>query len=173
MKPKQLITRDRIAARVAELGLEIDRKLPPGPILAVCVLRGAFVFMADLVRAIPREMTCDFLTARSYGDSTETSGVVEFAHDLSAPIAGKHVLLVEDIVDTGLTLSYLIDVLTRRSPASLHIATALSKPSRRKVDVKVDFIGFEVPDEFIVGYGLDAAQKYRNLPDFCTLPTAP
>jgi hypoxanthine phosphoribosyltransferase len=169
---RQLISSDRLAKRVAELGADIDRAMPPGEITAVCVLRGAFVFMADLVRAIPRVMTCEFLTARSYGDATESSGVVEIASDLTAPIEGKHVLLVEDIVDTGLTLKYLRDNLTARGPASLYIAALLSKPARRKVDINADFTGFEIDDEFVVGYGLDAAQRYRNLPYLGVLPAA-
>jgi len=160
----QFISAERIAVRVHELGLEIDRKLPPGEILAIGVLKGAFVFMADLVRNIPRDVRCDFLTARSYGDLTETSGVVELAADLAAPIEGQHVLLIEDIIDTGLTLKYLLEILEARKPASLHDAALLSKPSRRQVDIHAEFTGFEVPDQFIVGYGLDAAQKYRNLP---------
>jgi hypoxanthine phosphoribosyltransferase len=154
----------RLAARVRELAAEIDRRLPPGPVAAVGVLRGAFIFMADLVRAIPREMTCEFLAVRSYGDETESSGVVEITHDLESPLKGRNVLLIEDIVDTGLTLKYLRDLLSARGPASLAVCALLSKPSRRRVDVAIDFTGFEVPDAFLVGYGLDAAQKHRNLP---------
>ena len=158
------ISAESISERVNELGQEIARTLPSGEILAIGVLKGAFVFMADLVRAIPRDVRCDFLTARSYGDTTETSGVVELASDLAAPIEGKHVLLIEDIIDTGLTLKYLLENLAARKPASLHVAALLSKPSRRQVDIRAEFTGFEVPDQFIVGYGLDAAQKYRHLP---------
>lgn len=159
-----LISAERIAARVAELGRDIASAFPPGELMAVCVLKGSFMFYADLVRAIPRDMTCEFLTARSYGDATVSSGVVEIGSDLAAPVAGKHVLLVEDIVDTGLTLKYLLGILSARGPASLKSAALLSKPSRRQVEAPVDFIGFEIPDRFIVGYGLDAAQKHRNLP---------
>jgi hypoxanthine phosphoribosyltransferase len=162
--PVELISAEAIAKRVAALGGEIDTKLPAGPLTLVCVLRGAFVFMADLVRAIPRPMTCDFLGVRSYGDATLSSGVVEITSDLGAPIADRHVLLVEDIADTGLTLQYLLDLLSARGPASLHTCALLSKPSRRRIDVQVDFVGFEIPDEFVVGYGLDAGQLYRNLP---------
>lgn len=164
MEISPMISAEQIQARVAELGREIDKKIPPGEIVVIGVLKGAFVFMADLVRAIPRDMKCDFLTARSYGDATESSGTVQLAADLSAPIEGRHVLLVEDIVDTGLTLQYLLENLAARKPASLHVAALLSKPSRRRVQIEADFLGFEVPDKFIVGYGLDAAQKYRNLP---------
>ena len=130
----------------------------------VGVLRGAFIFMSDLVRAIPREMTCDFLGVRSYGDATVSSGVVEITSDLAAPIAGRHVLLVEDIADTGLTLRYLLDLLQARGPASVHTCVLLSKTAQRTTSIPVDFVGFEAPDAFVVGYGLDAGQLYRNLP---------
>ena len=161
---KALIPAPAIAERVATLGAEVAAAIPDGDLLVVGVLRGAFIFMADLVRALPRPHTCDFLAVRSYGDATETSGVVEITNDLGLPIEGKHVLLVEDIVDTGLTLKYLVGLLAARKPASLRICALLSKPSRRRVEVKVDFLGFEVPDVFVVGYGLDAAQKHRHLP---------
>jgi hypoxanthine phosphoribosyltransferase len=164
MRPRELISASAIAARVAALGEEIDRALPPGPLTVVGVLRGAFIFMADLVRAIPREMTCEFLGVRSYGDATISSGVVEITSDLVAPIAGRNVLLVEDIVDTGLTLRYLLDLLTARGPASVHTCVLLSKTLPQVAPPKVDFVGFAAPDAFVVGYGLDAAQLYRNLP---------
>ena len=164
MQPRPLISAQDIAARVATLGHEIAARLPDGTVTAVGVLRGAFVFMADLVRAIPRDIRCDFLGVRSYGAATETSGVVQITSDLSLPVAGQHVLLVEDIVDTGITLRYLLDLLEARWPASLHVCTLLSKPSRRQVEVPLHFVGFEIPDHFVVGYGLDAGQKYRSLP---------
>ncbi len=164
MKPIELFSAATIARRVTELGKQIDAQMPPGPMTLVCVLKGAFVFMADLVRAIPRQMTCDFLGVRSYGDATLSSGVVEITSDLGTTITDRNVLLVEDIADTGLTLRYLLDVLSARGPASLRTCALLSKPSRRAIDVPVDFVGFEVPDEFVVGYGLDAGQLYRNLP---------
>lgn len=170
--PQPLFTPDRIAARIATLAREIGERLPPGPIHVVGVLRGAFVFMADLVRALPRETLCDFLAVRSYGSATESSGVVQITHDLSLPITGKHVLLVEDIVDTGLTLRHLLQLMATRGPASLHTCALLSKPSRRRVDVAVDFVGFEVPDLFVVGYGLDFDQRYRNLPYIGVIRTA-
>jgi len=138
----------------------------------VGVLRGAFVFMADLVRAIPRDVRCDFLNVRSYGDATETSGVVEITSDLSSSIVGKHVLLVEDIADTGLTIRYLQEILLARSPASLRLCALLSKPSRRRTEIALDYVGFEIDDAFVVGYGLDAAQRYRNLPFVGTLAPA-
>jgi hypoxanthine phosphoribosyltransferase len=163
--PRELISAAAIARRVAEMGAEIDAKLPPGPLTVVGVLRGAFMFMADLVRAIPRELTCDFLGVRSYGDATVSSGVVEITSDLGAPIAGRQVLLVEDIVDTGLTLKYLLDLLRARGPASIHNCALMAKPSyRASGGPALDFVGFDAPDAFVVGYGLDAAQIYRNLP---------
>ena len=162
--PIELISATAIARRVAELGRRIDEEMPPGPLTVVGVLRGSFVFMADLVRVIPRVMTCDFLGVRSYGDATLSSGVVEITHDLGTSITDRHVLLVEDIADTGLTLKYLLDLLSARGPATLRTCALLSKPSRRMIDVPVDFVGFEVPDRFVVGYGMDAGQLYRNLP---------
>jgi hypoxanthine phosphoribosyltransferase len=166
-RPRELISAATLAARVAALAREIDQTLPPGPMTVVGVLRGAFIFMADLVRAIPREMTCDFLGVRSYGDATVSSGVVEITSDLAAPIAGRHVLLVEDIADTGLTLRYLLDLLAARGPASLHTCVLLSKKATGPAvapPLRIDFVGFEAPDSFVVGYGLDAAQIHRNLP---------
>ena len=162
--PTELISAEAIASRVAALGKQIDREMPAGPLTVVGVLRGAFIFMADLVRVIPRSMTCDFLGVRSYGDATVSSGVVEITSDLGTTITDRHVLLIEDIADTGLTLKYLLDVLSARGPATLRTCALLSKPSRRTIDVPVDFVGFEIPDEFVVGYGLDAGQLYRNLP---------
>jgi hypoxanthine phosphoribosyltransferase len=170
---RPLIDADQIAERVAGLGREIDQTIPTGDLLVVGVLRGAFIFMADLVRAMSRPHLCDFLAVRSYGDATESSGIVQITYDLSAPIEGKHVLLCEDIVDTGLTLKYLLELLQARHPLSLRVCALLSKPARRRVDVKVDFLGFEVPDVFVVGYGLDAAQKHRHLPYIAEVVTAP
>ena len=163
MQLRPLISAQDIASRVAALGSEIAARLPEGALTAVGILRGAFVFMADLVRAIPRDVRCDFMGVRSYGAATETSGVVQITSDLRLPISGQHVLLVEDIVDTGLTLRYLLDLLQAQAPASLQVCTLLNKPSRRRVEVPLDFVGFEIPDRFVVGYGLDAAQRYRNL----------
>ena len=136
----------------------------------VGVLRGAFMFMADLVRAIPREMTCDFLGVRSYGDATVSSGVVEITSDLAAPDRGRHVLLVEDIADTGLTLKYLVDLLQARGPAAVHTCALMAKPTLpASGGPPLDFVGFDAPDAFVVGYGLDAAQLYRNLPYMAAL----
>jgi len=162
--PQPLLSAERIAARVAELAREIDAALPPGAIVVVVVLRGAFVFAADLVRRLPRDLRCDFLGVRSYGAATQTSGVVEITHDLALPITGQHVLLVEDIVDTGLTLRHLLDLLATRQPASIRVCALLDKPARRQLRAPVDFVGFEIPDRFVVGYGLDHDQLYRNLP---------
>ena len=171
--PREIIPAAAIARRVAELGTEIDSRLPPGPLTVVGVLRGAFMFMADLVRAIPRELTCDFLGVRSYGDATVSSGVVEITSDLAAPIAGRRVLLVEDIVDTGLTLKYLVDVLQARGPAAVHVCALMAKPSYKSSGgPPLDFVGFDAPDAFVVGYGMDAAQVYRNLPYLAALDPA-
>jgi hypoxanthine phosphoribosyltransferase len=162
--PKEIISAPAIARRVNELAKEIDGRLPAGPLTVVGVLRGAFMFMADLVRGIPRQqLTCDFLGVRSYGDATVSSGVVEITSDLGSPIEGRHVLLIEDIADTGLTLRYLQELLLARKPASLHTCVLLAKPTLSPT-VKVDFVGFDAPNAFVVGYGLDAAQLYRNLP---------
>lgn len=168
-KLRTLISAEALAERVAALGQEIGAKMPEGDLTVVGVLRGAFIFMADLVRAIPRDIRCDFLGVRSYGDATESSGVVEITNDLLLPVEGQHVLLVEDIVDTGLTLRYLLDIIEARRPRSLHTCALLSKPSRRVVAPRVDFVGFEVPDQFVVGYGLDAAQRFRHLPYIAVL----
>jgi hypoxanthine phosphoribosyltransferase len=164
VQPRPLLAAETIAARVSQLGQDIARDIPAGPLTVIGVLRGAFVFMADLVRAIPRPLRCDFLGVRSYGDATVSSGIVEITSDLLLPIEGDHVLLVEDIVDTGLTLRYLLEILEARRPASLRVCALLSKPSRRRVEVKIQHVGFEIEDRFVVGYGLDAAQQFRNLP---------
>jgi hypoxanthine phosphoribosyltransferase len=163
-QPRELISAQAIAQRVASLGQDIAASVPDGPLHVVSVLRGAFVFTADLVRALRRDVRCDFMSVRSYGSETVTSGVVQITQDLGFPVVGKHLLLVEDIVDSGLTLRYLIDLLRTRHPASLHTCALLNKPSRRRTEVTVDFVGFEIPDLFVVGYGLDYDQRYRNLP---------
>lgn len=179
-QPRQLISAAQIASRVAALADEINAQTADRPIHVVGVLRGAFVFMADLVRALAtnaacaphthNDVRCDFLGVRSYGSATESSGVLAITNDLELPIAGQHVLLIEDIVDTGLTLRYLLDLLETRHPASLRVCSLLNKPSRRRVEVPLDFFGFEVPDLFVVGYGLDYDQRYRNLPYIGVLP---
>jgi hypoxanthine phosphoribosyltransferase len=169
LSPRPLIHADAIAARVTALGQEIAQAVPDGALTVIGVLRGAFVFMADLVRAIPRPLRCDFLGVRSYGDATVSSGIVEITSDLLLPIADEHVVLVEDIVDTGLTLRYLVEILEARRPRSLRVCALLSKPSRRRVAVPVHHVGFEIADQFVVGYGLDAAQQHRNLPYIAVL----
>jgi hypoxanthine phosphoribosyltransferase len=163
-EPRQLISAADIASRVKALGQAIATTIPPGPVHVVGILRGAFIFTADLVRALPRDVRCSFMAVRSYGSATETSGVVQITHDLESPVTGEHVLLVEDIVDSGLTLKHLLDILQTRHPASLYTCALLNKPSRRRTQVSVDFVGFEIPDHFVVGYGLDYDQRYRNLP---------
>ncbi|MDZ7637792.1 MAG: hypoxanthine phosphoribosyltransferase [Bryobacterales bacterium] len=163
-----LISAERIARRVKELGKQIDADYPVGEtLLLVGVLKGAWVFLADLCRAISRPVQIDFLSTSSYGSERTSSGEVKLMRDLDESIEGKHVLVVEDIVDTGVTLSYLLRVLGQRRPASLRIATFLDKPSRRKQPVEIAYCGFEVPDKFVVGYGLDFASNYRNLPELC------
>jgi hypoxanthine phosphoribosyltransferase len=158
-----LLSSDEIQARVRALGQQI-RSDHPGPVHLVAVLKGAFVFLSDLVRAIDGDCTLDFIAVSSYGSTTKTSGQVQLMKDLDAGLEGRDVVIVEDIVDTGLTLTYLQDILRARAPRQLSTACLLSKPSRRKVDVKVEYIGFTIEDRFVVGYGLDYAEKYRNLP---------
>ena len=157
------ISADRIEERVRGLAREIRRDHPDGVHL-VCVLKGAFVFLADLARALEGNATLDFIAVSSYGSSTKSSGQVQLLKDLDYGIEGRDVVVVEDIVDTGLTLNYLQEILRARSPRTLRTACLLSKPSRRQVDVKVEYIGFTIEDRFVVGYGLDYGEKYRNLP---------
>ena len=159
-----LITTEQIEARIREMGAQIERDYAPDEgIHLVGVLKGGFMFMADLVRAMSARVTLDFIAVSSYAKSTKSSGEVRMLKDLDAGLEGRHVIIVEDIVDTGLTLTYLKDILRARAPKSLRTACLLSKPSRRKVEVAVDYIGFTIEDRFVVGYGLDYAEKYRNL----------
>jgi hypoxanthine phosphoribosyltransferase len=161
-----LIPRDAIARRVAELAREIRADAGPDrPVHLVAVLKGAFIFLADLLRAFEGPVTCDFLAVSSYGGGTSSSGQVRLTKDLDHPIEGRDVVLVEDIADTGLTLSYIQEMLRNRAPRTLRTACLLSKPSRRQIDVPVEYIGFEIPDRFVIGYGLDVDERYRNLPD--------
>lgn len=153
-----------IQAKVREIGRRITRDYQGKSPLFICILKGACLFFADLIRNIHLPLSVDYISVASYGSSTESSGEVQLIKDLDTAIDGRDVLLVEDIVDTGLTLAYLRHVFEARRPASLKIVTLLSKPSRRKVDVEIDYIGFEIPDRFVVGYGLDFDQRYRNLP---------
>ncbi|MFZ3172879.1 MAG: hypoxanthine phosphoribosyltransferase [Carboxydocellales bacterium] len=164
-----MFSQEAIAAKVRELGTEISRDYKGEEILVVGILKGAAIFMSDLVRSIAYPVAFDFMAVSSYGVSTESSGVVRIIKDLDRSIEGKHVLIVEDVVDTGLTLNYLVENLKSRNPASLKLCSLLDKPSRRKVKVKADYLGFEIPDEFVVGYGLDYAEHFRNLPYIAVL----
>ena len=159
-----LISRERLEKRVNDLAQEITEVYSGKDLTLLCVLKGSFVFTADLARAIDLPLTCDFLGLSSYGAETETSGVVAITKDLNEPIAGRDVLVVEDIVDTGLTMQYLLNNLETRNPASVRIISLLSKPSRRRVKVDIDFLGFTIEDRFVVGYGIDFQERYRNLP---------
>ena len=159
-----LLSAEELAKRIEEIGAEITTDYVGKEILMIGVLRGAVVFMADLARAIKVPVAIDFMAVTSYGAGTSSSGVVRILKDLDEHIEGKHVLVVEDIIDSGLTLNYLLDNLKSRKPASLKLCTLLNKPDRRKVNVHIDYNGFNVPDYFVVGYGLDYAEKYRNLP---------
>lgn len=163
---KILIREEEIQRRVADLGEEITQhyKACGGELIVIGLLRGSFVFMADLIRRIHYPLIVDFLAVSSYGDGTESSGDVKIVMDLDESIEGKHVLLVEDIIDTGNTFKKVIRMMSNRNPASLKVCAFLNKPSRRLHDIHIDFCGKDIPDEFVCGYGLDHAQKYRNLP---------
>ena len=162
--PTVLIDQDELSARIAALAHEIRQDQPAGQLHFICVLKGAFMFLSDLIRATEGHVSIDFMACSSYGESTSSSGEVRLSKDLDKGIEGRDVIVVEDIVDTGLTLHYLQEILLARGPRSLRTACLLSKPSRRKIDVKVDYIGFTIEDKFVVGYGLDYAEQYRNLP---------
>lgn len=159
-----LVSEEELNKRVRELGDEITRDYEGKDLMLVGILKGAAIFMADLARNIDLPITLEFLAVSSYGNSTESSGVVRIIKDLDTDVRGKHILIVEDIIDTGLTLSYITDNLKKRGAESVKICTLLDKPEKRKVDVPVDYTGFIIPDEFVVGYGIDYAEKYRNLP---------
>ena len=164
-----LLTRDQIAARVKEMGAQITKDFEGKDMVAICILKGAAVFFVDLIREIDLPMSLDFMAISSYGSATKSSGVVRILKDLDKPINGKDVLIVEDIVDSGMTLSFLKENLLSRGAKSLKICTLLDKPERRRVPLHADYFGFLIPDEFVVGYGLDYAEKYRNLPDIGVL----
>jgi hypoxanthine phosphoribosyltransferase len=159
-----LIDEEPLQARIAELGAEISRDYAGRDLLLVGVLKGAVFFLADLMRELSVPCEIDFMAISSYGAGTDSSGVVRILKDLDMNIAGRDVLVVEDIIDSGLTLSYLMRSLTARKPASLEVCTLLTKPERREVDVPVRYVGFEIPNKFVIGYGLDFDQRYRNLP---------
>ena len=164
-----LITAERIQKRVHELGARIDADYPEGPVYLVAILKGACFFLSDLARAITRPARIDFIGISSYAKGKTSSGEVKLTKDLDSSIEGAHVLIVEDIVDSGITLNYLLKVLSQRKPRSLRIAALLEKPSRRIQPVDVAYSGFQIPDEFVVGYVLDYAEDYRNLKDICVI----
>lgn len=161
---KVLLSEDDLEKRVTELGAEITEKFKGREPLFVGVLKGSFVFMSDLMRKVELKCAVDFMAVSSYGSGTTSTGAVKIVKDLSEDIAGRDIVIVEDILDSGVTLNYLRGYLNNRKPASITIVTLLDKPARRKADIQADMFGFEVPDEFVVGYGLDYAEKYRNLP---------
>ena len=159
-----LCTEEQIQKKVEELGNLISRDFAGKSPLVICVLKGAFIFMADLVKHIKIPLEVDFMAVSSYGQSTRSSGIVKIIKDLDISVEGRNVIIVEDIIDSGLTLSYLIDVLKQRKALSISVVAMFDKPARRTVGLKPDYVGFTIPDAFIVGYGLDYAEKYRNLP---------
>ncbi len=164
-----LVQADDLQRRVRALGEEVTRDYEGRELLLICVLKGAVFFLSDLMRHIEVPCEVDFMAVASYGSSTQSSGVVRILKDLDAPIEGRDVLIVEDIVDSGLTLSYLLRSLSARGPASLEVCALLTKPARREVELPAKYIGFEIPDRFAIGYGLDHAERYRNLPYIATL----
>lgn len=159
-----LLTEEQLQAKIKELGAKLSEDYRDRNPLVICVLKGAFIFMADLVKHIAIPIEIDFMAVSSYGSSTKSSGVVRIIKDLEVSVEGRDVIIVEDIIDSGLTLSYLIDVLERRNARSVAVVALLDKPERRKIHLDVEYRGFTLPDEFVVGYGLDYAEKYRNLP---------
>jgi len=161
---KVLLTEEEVDARIREIGVQISRDYAGKQIHLVCVLKGGSFFLCELAKRITVPVSLDFMSVSSYGSDTKSSGMVKIVKDLDESLRGRDVIVVEDIVDSGRTLSYLLDILKGREPASLRLCTLLDKPERRVVDVKVDYTGFQIPDEFVVGYGLDYDQKYRNLP---------
>lgn len=164
-----LFDREELQSKVGEIGRQITEDYRGKEILVVGILKGAFIFMADLIREIQIPLEIDFMDVSSYGISTTSSGEVRIIKDLENSIQDKHVLIVEDIVDTGLTLKYITEVLKTRNPSSVKICCLLDKPSRRKTDIKADYVGYSIPDRFVVGYGLDYAEQYRNYPAVCVL----
>ena len=166
---KILIRRDQIAKAVDRLASEIKRDYQDKQPLLIGVLKGSFVFMADLIRQLDSPLELDFVRLSSYGAARESSGKVRVIQGVKTPVKGKDVLVIEDIVDTGITISFLLDYLKKKQPASLKLCALTDKPSRRKIPVPIDYLGFTVPNEFVVGYGLDCDQRFRNLPDICIL----
>jgi hypoxanthine phosphoribosyltransferase len=168
--PPVLIGRDAIADRVRELGAQIDRDLAGESVLLVGVLKGAAIFLSDLARAISIQCTFDFVAVSSYGKGTRSSGAVKVIKDLDHPIEGRNIILVEDILDTGLTVSFLKRMLMQHRPRSLRVATLLDKPERRIEPIQAEYVGFSIPNHFVIGYGMDYAERFRNLPDICIFP---
>ena len=164
-----LISSDRIQARIRELGEQISRDYPSGTLHLICILKGACFFLTDLARAMKRDVTIDFMGISTYGKEKTSSGEVRVTKDLDISLEGADVLIVEDIVDSGVTLNYLLHVLEQRKPRSIRIAALLDKPERRLRPVHVSYVGFQIPDQFVVGYGLDYAERYRNLDSICVL----
>ena len=164
-----LITKEELAKKAKELGARISHDYEGKDLMLVGVLKGGVVFLADLAREITIPTDMDFISVSSYGNSSKSSGVVRIIKDLDTDIAGKDILIVEDIIDTGLTLKHLTELLHTRGPASIKICAALDKPSRRVADITIDYKGIEIPDEYVIGYGLDYAGKYRNIPEVCVL----
>ena len=159
-----LIPSEQIAQRVRDIGRQIERDYDSKDLVLLGVLKGSYIFISALARAVALPLAIDFIGLSSYGEATESSGVVKITSDLSKPIEGKHVLIVEDIVDTGLTMRYLLDNLATRHPSSVKLCTLLHKPARARTKIPIDYLGFQIEDRFVVGYGLDAAEKYRNVP---------
>jgi hypoxanthine phosphoribosyltransferase len=173
MSLRILLTEAQIQARIKELGAQIDADYPTGDLHLVCILKGAYVFLADLARAIHRDAVIEFMGISSYGKGKTTSGEVKVTKDLDHSVEGANILIVEDIVDSGVTLTYLTQLLRQRRPKSVRIVALLDKPERRLRPVEVAYVGFHIPDEFVVGYGLDFDEKYRNLRDVCVLEESP
>lgn len=159
-----MISEEDVDAKIAELGRQISEDYAGKQVHLICILKGSVFFMCELAKRITVPVSMDFMSVSSYGDGTKSSGIVKIAKDLDETLEGKDVIVIEDIIDSGRTLYYLLEVLQKRQPKSLKLCTLLDKPDRRVKDVKVDYVGFAIPDEFVVGYGLDYAQKYRNLP---------
>jgi len=164
-----LISAEKIQARIRELGEQISRDYPDGNLHLICILKGACFFLTDLARAMKRDVFVDFMGISTYGKGKTTSGEVKVTKDLDISLEGANVLIVEDIIDSGVTLNYLMKVLEQRKPKSLRVVALLDKPERRQRPVKAAYTGFQIPDEFVVGYGLDYAEKYRNLDDICVM----
>lgn len=163
-KVRVLLSEEEVDKKIEQLGAQISAEYVGKSIHLICVLKGGIFFTCELAKRITVPVSLDFMSVSSYGGDTKSSGVVRIVKDLDEPLEGKEVLIVEDIIDSGRTLSYLIEILKQRNPASIRLCTLLDKPERRVTDVKVDYVGFNIPDEFVVGYGLDYDQKYRNLP---------